>query len=788
MKTGTLIQLLVIILITIGCVYTLKTRDSHLGLDLSGGASLIYNFKFIEGEDIGKSEADKNAMIGRSLATINNRLDTSGAEGVIVHTVAETRVEVQIPAVKGKTVEESMKLTKDKIADIKRKMDIPGQLSFWFEIDDENDKRPEIKEFEFQGRTFRLEPRFKDGVIFSEGRQDFQENKGWVVDIKFDMATSNLFYKLTEDASKTKLRTAIILDGKVITMLSSSSPIPGGSCYIHGDFNEQSANDLAKILLSGSMPIKLTLAQEYNVGPTLGKDSIQQSTIAVTVGSLAILIFMAVYYRIAGLVAIVALTLNLALILVIMIHTNLVLTLPGIAGLLLTVGMSVDANILIFERIREELALGKSLVLSVFDGFDRAFLTILDSNLTTIITGVILFNIGTSALKGFATTLIIGLIISMFTAIFVAKVLFKVLIELNIIKTLKMMQLFTRPNIPFMNYFKTSFVISGIVMVGGLWILFSKGSQMLDVDFKGGISVMVKLSKPLGSEDVRAKMKEGGYGEALIQNIEDSVTINTNGLYEKFTFRFDAEHHKLSKANDINEKLNIISKDLTTIFNLDENTGIISKNNVGPDVAHDMVQKAIIAILTSMVAILLYVRMRFSDFAFGIGACVALAHDILISLACIGYWSLLPTGGKIDLNIIAALLTIVGFSINDTIVIFDRIRENTLIEKARLDAFLKDPSIQYTPMKTEDIFNFAINQTLSRTIWTTMTVFFAIIALFVYGGAVIHGFAFTMFVGVVAGTYSTVFIAAPIVVVLQNRSAKAKKIRDDAAALSGEVV
>lgn len=786
MKSRTLFQLVIVILTTIGCIYTLKTRDSHLGLDLSGGASLIYNYKFIEGEEVGQTESDLRDKVGRSITTINNRLDASGGEGVIVHTIQGNRIEVQVPAVKGKTAEESMKLTKNKIADIKRKMDIPGQLSFWFEIKDINDKRPEIKEFVFRGETHRLEPRFKDGVVFSAGRFDTDSNKGWVVDIQFDGSTSFKFGELTGDAAKTGLRTAIILDGKVITMLTSGEPILGGRCYIHGDFTEQSANDLAKILLSGSMPIKLTIAQEYNVGPTLGDDSIKQSKLAVTVGSIAILIFMLVYYRVAGLVSIFALAINVALILVIMIYTNLVLTLPGIAGLLLTVGMAVDANILIYERIREELALGKSLNLGIFDGFDRAFVTIFDSNLTTIITGVILFNVGTSALKGFATTLIIGLLVSMFTALFATKVLLKCLIELNMIKNLTMMAIVPKTNIPFSKYFKISFAFSILFTVIGLSILFSKGSQMLDVDFKGGISAMIKLTQPLGVEEVRKKMKDAGYPEALIQNIEENVTFANNGLFEKYTIRFDAEHANLKKAKDGNEMLSILSDDLIKTFNLDPTTGIVSVNNVGPDVAHDLVEKAIIAILASMVAILIYIRFRFSDFAFGIGASVALAHDVLISLACIGFWSLLPTGGRIDLNIVAALLTIVGFSINDTIVIFDRIRENKLIEKARSDAALNDPSIEYSPLSNETVFNQAINQTLARTICTSLTVLFTVLALFFYGGSVIHGFAFTMLFGVIFGTYSTVFIASPVVLLLHKRAERLKKLRDEALALQGE--
>jgi SecD/SecF fusion protein len=788
MKTGTLIQLVIVILISIGCIYTLTNKEPHLGLDLSGGASLTYNYKFIEEEDQGLSEMEKATKVGQSVNTINNRLDSSGAEGVIVHTVAGERIEVQIPAVKGSTPEESMKKTKDKIADIKRKMDVPGQLSFWFEIDDENDKRPEIKEFDYSGRPVRLEPRFKDGVIFSEGRFDTHENKGWVVDIKFDGKATAAFFDLTSDAAKTGRKTAIILDGKVITMLSSSSPIAGGTCYIHGSFDLKSSTELATILQSGSMPIKLTLAQEYNVGPTLGKDSIEQSTKAVTIGSIIILLLMAIYYRMAGLIAIFALAINVALILVIMIYTNLVLTLPGIAGLLLTMGMAVDANILIYERIREELALGKSLVLSVFDGFDRAFLTIFDSNLTTVITGIVLFNVGTSALKGFATTLIIGLLISMFTSIFVSKVVFKVLMELGVIKNLKMMRIFGKTNFPFQSYAKLSFLFSGLIIVVGLGLLFSKGTDMLDVDFKGGISAMIKLKQPLEGEAVRSKMKESGYGDALIQNIEDNLLQSNNGMYQKYNLRFDAEHHKLSKAKDVNDKLNILTSDLIKIFDLDPVEGIVSINNVGPDVAHDLVEKAILAILASMIAILLYVRIRFSDFGFGIGACVALGHDVLISLACIGFWSLLPTGGRIDLNVVAALLTIVGFSINDTIVVFDRIRENSMIEKARLDASLKDPTIEYVPLAIEAVFDLAVNQTLTRTIWTSTTVFFATLALFVFGGTVIHGFAFTMLVGVVFGTYSSVFIAAPIVVYLHKKTAAKKKLRDDAIALQGESV
>jgi len=781
MKTTTIIQFIIVILVGIGCIYTLKTRDSHLGLDLSGGASLIYDYDFIEGEEVGKSPLELSEMVGRSITTINNRLDASGGEGVIVHTIGSKRIEVQIPAVKGKTEDESTKLTKNKIEDIKRKMNVPGQISFWFEVNDIDDKSEGIKEFVFSGSPVRLAFRFKDGIVYSSARFDTHENKGWVVDIKFDGATAKKFYDLTDDAAKTGRRTAIVLDGKVITMLSSSSAIAGGTCYIHGSFDETSSADLAKILLSGSMPIKLKLAQEFNVGPTLGKDSIEQSRLAIIIGGSAILLFMAVYYRLAGIISIIALVTNIALILVIMIHTKLVLTLPGIAGLLLTMGMAVDANILIYERIREELALGKSVALSIQDGFDKAFSTIFDSNLTTIITGIILFNAGTSALKGFATTLIIGLLVSMFTALFLSKVLFKVLLELNAIKNLSMMKIFSKTKIPFYKMHKVAFAISTIVIIGGLVVFFQKGDDMLDVDFKGGLSAMIKLKAPLSSDEVRSKMKKAGYTNAMIQNIEDNVSFTHDSLYDKYMIRLDAEHEQLGDGKeskkladkseeDINAKLNKFSDELIKIFDLDPASGIISINNVGADIAHDLVVKAIIAILLSMVAILIYVRIRFSDFAFGFGACVALLHDVLIAMASLGYWSLLPTGGRVDLNIVAALLTIVGFSINDTIVIFDRIRENENIEKARLDASLRDPTIEYTPMSVESVFDQAINQTLSRTIWTSLTVLLATLALFLYGGAVIHGFAFTMLIGILAGTYSTVFIASPIVVLIRKKT------------------
>ncbi|PCJ57785.1 MAG: hypothetical protein COA79_14980 [Planctomycetota bacterium] len=783
MKSSTIAQFIAVLLVTFVCIYTIKTKDVSLGIDLKGGASLLYEYDFIytKGEKE-FSDSDKSSKLERAVTTIKKRLDPSGAQGISVKLSGEKWIEIQKPAVFHSDPKIMNKLTKEAVKKIKEKLSTPGQLSFHLEVIDPDDVRPTVSEYsewyfpDDQGRpSVRLELWFKDGVTFAKSRFGSEAGQGWLVDVKFDGVTGQKFYELTKKVSESNrtLRTGIILDGKIITMLGSDSAIPGGGCIITGQFDQESASKLGDVLMSGSMPIKVKLAQENNVGPTLGKDSIDKSKDAILFGAIAVLIFMLIYYRLPGLIGVLALSLNIALILAIMTSTKLVLTLPGIAGLLLTVGMAVDASILIFERIREEQARGKSTSLSMHDGFDKAFVTIVDANITTIITAIILFNVGTSAVRGFAATLIIGILASMFTALFVSKVLFKVLIETNIMKNIKMMKLLSKTKIQFLSFFKIPMTLSFLLGAIGIFMFYSQGDKILDIDFKGGISNTIQLTKALSNADVRNKLEAAGYDKLQIQNIIEGTTQGDTFL--KYVIRIDDEHTIFAnKSNE--EKLKQFSDDLIKHLALDKDSGILLQQMVGPSVAKTLVFKAIIGILASMFAILVYVRLRFAEFRYGIAACIALFHDISIAVGCFGIWSYMPTGGKVDVSVVAAILTIVGYSLNDTIVIFDRIRENRTFEKARADAAARDPNIEFTPVPLDTIINESVNQTLSRTIWTSLTTLCAVLALFLYGGAVIHSFAFIMLVGVIAGTYSSIFIASPIVSMIHRSTEKKKAI------------
>ena len=506
--------------------------------------------------------------------------------------------------------------------------------------------------------------------------------------------------------------------------------IPSGHAQITGTFSVDEANDLAIVLRAGALPAPVEIIEERTVGPMLGKDSIEKGIRAILVGGLIVLTFMAGYYLLAGLIADFALFLNIILITGGLSYFHGTLTLPGIAGLVLTIGMAVDANVLIFERIREESNLGKSLRAAIQSGFNRAFRTILDSNITTLIAALVLFQFGTGPVRGFATILSIGIISSMFTALVVTRLLLDLLTHGKTkINKLSMLRIIGQTKINFISFRKFAYIISIAVIVIGLFSFQKRGEGNYGIDFTGGTIQQFRFEKPVEAQDIRNALKDIGLGSASIQHFGNKREVIIR------SFEMDSEH---------------IIDEFKQVFK-ENKFDIMRVEKVGPSVGKDLRGKAIKALGIAILFMVVYISLRF-EFRFAVAAIVALLHDLLITLGAISL-----THREISAPVIAALLTIVGYSINDTIVVFDRIRENRKLMQR----------VTY-----KEIINVSINQTLSRTILTSLTTLAVILSLYFLGGEVINTFAFVLMVGVIVGTYSSIFIASPILIDWPSKKVK----------------
>jgi|APGre2960657505_1045072.scaffolds.fasta_scaffold00537_5 SecD/SecF fusion protein len=541
---------------------------------------------------------------------------------------------------------------------------------------------------------------------------------------------AQLFGEITQAAIGERL--AIILDGEVVSAPRINGAILGGNGQITGSFTDKEAFELATSL-ENPLAAPLEVKEERGVDPSLGADAIASGKMATLLGVGGVAAFMIVYYLTAGLVANVALFLNILIMLGVMCSLDVTFTLPGIAGIVLTIGMAVDANVLIYERMREELAAGKSVRGAVSSGYDKAFGTIFDSNLTTLISSVLLIIMGTGPIKGFGVALTVGLCVSMFTALVVTRLIFDFLLAKDIIKSLPMLHIIKGTNIRFLNFAKPAFIASWLLIVVGIgYGVFVRGHNMLGIEFAGGDELQMRFSQRVETEKVRETLSKGGIGETRIQYQTEGAG-STKRDYLSITAAKDAG----LKAEEVLKKAFPESK-----FER------VRMDSVGATIGKEIQKSGVIASFLSLFGILVYVAFRY-EFSFAVAAVVAVAHDVLMT---IGWYCLTGTvgeGRQFNATFVAALLTIIGFSINDTIVIFDRIRED--LKMGAAGSF-------------NQIIDRALNQTLSRTIITSGTVFLATISLYVFGGGAINDFAFTFLVGIITGTYSSIYIASALVV------------------------
>ena len=896
-----------------------------LGIDLAGGTNLVYGIDNEAAEQQQKKEKDKPIpveTIDKMVSAIAKRINPSGAEEVTVRRVGNDRIEIIIPGAEPDLVEQKKRLItklgslefgivandKDHAVIIERARRLPpginelrdetNVIASWRDVVEnkaDNDGRIAVREVprtdEITGEAINViqylikhePPEYTvTGKYLTNASPTQDESGNPAVSFKFNPRGAALFGSLTQrnlpdttDQFHRKL--AILLDGKVQSAPRINSRITD-SGVIQGRFDMDEVVSLVGVLNAGALevPLKQAPISEFTISPLLGVDVQEKGINAILVSGLVVFVFVIIYYRVAGVIAALSLLLNLLMVVGSMALISATFTLPGLAGLVLTIGMAVDSNVLIYERMREEFARGASLRLAIQNGFDKAFAAIIDGNLTSLITALILYMIGTDLIRGFAVSLFIGLSVSLFSVLYFGHLAFDLIERKKWVKTIPMMQLIGKTNIDFLSYQGIAFFCSGALILAGLAALAVRGSSNMDIDMSGGTMATLEFVDKQNISDIRTKMESAfpnGFsleqltlkGEeqklgkrfrirtseidratvigqinkafsdsqhAIVRVAVNDIAVSTSAVLEGDAARFSQgplAQVKLSGGMSVETFVAYIAEELEgnpdaskkyssaqSLIQVAGVTEVPADTAASPDpkqkspkkfteltvrampeiaaqdfadglkrvqnrlstepvldevnsfdtsVANETKYYALMAVLASLLAIVIYIWFRFEKIYFGLAAVVALAHDVLVTLGAIAlgaYLSKTPIGPlfmledfKINMNQIACLLTIVGYSLNDTIVIFDRIRE---IKG-------KSPNVTYA------MINQSVNETLSRTLLTALTTFLVVLVLYVAGGEGIHGFAFSMIIGVITGCYSTVYIANPVLLWLVNREA-----------------
>ncbi len=708
-------------IVALSIFYIYPPKDKlKLGLDLQGGMYLLLR------ADTSKLPQGKSATaIEVAREVIRNRIDEFGVKEPVIQIQGKDSLLVQLPG----------EVDRDRVIKLIK------QIAFLeFKLVDEDKERvakalkgevPEGYELGYSedGSPLLLEKKaVLTGNDLSDAKSGFDSSMMPDVNLTLNAEGTKKFARLT--AENVGRRLAIVLDGKVKSAPVIREPIATGNAQITGRFTVEEARDLALVLRAGALPCPLHLEEERTVGPLLGSDSVRRGISSIVLGAVLVAIFMLVYYLLGGVISIVCLLLDLLFILAGLSLLRATLTLPGIAGMILTLGMAVDANVLIFERIREELSGGKPLSLAVRNGFDKAKRTIFDANITTLIAAFFLFVYGTGPIRGFATTLSLGIIASIFTAVFVGRTIFNILIMRNI-KNFPMLEVIRNPRIDFIRLRNLCVIVSIVVIGTGIFKFASLKDRMFGIDFKGGQVLEYKLTPVVNIQELRKSLKEAGFEDITLQEFRDIK----GGVIIK-------------SKSDITGKL---EKTLKSMFKKVERLNITT---IGPSVGNILKKKAFFAVVLSILGILVYVAVRFKHFDFALAGVIALFHDVFVSLSFLVLFHY-----ELTLLTITALLTIAGYSINDTIVVYDRIREL---------------SSRFHKLSLREIINTAINQTLSRTIITSFTTIMVVLAIYILGGSALRGFSFTLLVGFIAGTYSSIYIASPLVLLFRRSRSGAK--------------
>ena len=611
------------------------------------------------------------------------------------------------------------------------------------------------------------------GEVITNARQSLDDRARPAISMQMNTIGAKKWRNLT--GANVNRRIAIVLDNYVYTAPNVMGEIPNGSSEIKGNFTVEEAEDLANILKAGSLPAPTRIVEEAVVGPTLGLEAQKQGVTSILAGLLIVVIFMIAYYAKGGIVANVALLFNIFFIMGILANLGAALTLPGIAGIVLTIGMSIDANVLIFERIREELRNDIPLLQAISSGYKKAYSSIIDANVTTFLTGVILYTLGQGPVKGFAVTLMIGIICSFFSAVFITRVIVTWMSRKGNESKISFDTPFSRGwltniNIDFLGKRRLAYMISFVVIVVGAIALTTNGLR-LGVDFKGGRAYVVKFDEPMVASDVKTSLSAGVFTESGVEvkeyNASNVLKITTSYKVDEESTEVDDE----VRSTLVNGLVTATGKEFVD-GKLEPDPGqfsIVGSSKVGATIADDIKKSSYQSFGLSIIAIFIYILIRFRRWQFSLGAIVALVHDAFIVLSAFAIAGWLGISFEIDQVFIAALLTIIGYSINDTVVVFDRIRENLQLKGSK---------------DLIGTFNSSINSTISRTLITSMTTLIVVLVLFIFGGEVLRGFSFALLVGILVGTYSSVFVATPTVVDLTKKTlgAAADKERESARA------
>lgn len=585
-------------------------------------------------------------------------------------------------------------------------------------------------------------PSILTGDVITDAKDNFdQQSNAPVVNMQMNSVGAKEWRRITAKAAQNREAIAIVLDGVVYSAPSVNQEIPGGSSVISGNFTIEDTKDLANVLKAGRLPTTAKIVEEAIVGPSLGQAAIDAGVSSAVIGIVIVMIFMVLYYNRAGWAANIAVLFNVFFLLGILASLNAVLTLPGIAGIVLTMGTAVDANVLIYERIREELRLGKGVRQAVADGYKHALPSILDSQITTFLVGVVLFLFGSGPILGFATTLMLGIITSLFTSIFISRLIFEFMLEKKWSVSVSFPwseKTLLGANFQFIKKRKLFYGISIVVVLISLASIFTKGFT-LGVDFQGGRTYTVSYDKAIDVEEVRNNLNEVFQANTEVKTFGSANQVRVTTTYHIEETSDEADAEVLAKLNEGLSKIQGSQYE------------ILSSQKVGPSIAADIKDRAIMAAIISILIVAGYILIRFHKWQYSVGAAIATVHDTIILL---GLFSILdgivPFSLDIDQHFVAAILTVIAYSINDTVVVFDRLRE-----------YLNKPNAHQSDLGT--IINKAINSTLSRTIITSLTIVFVLAVLFIFGGEVIRGFSFAILIGVVIGTYSSIVLAAPSV-------------------------
>ncbi|GAB4042451.1 protein translocase subunit SecDF [Spirosoma jeollabukense] len=583
-----------------------------------------------------------------------------------------------------------------------------------------------------------------EGDVITDAANDYDDRGRPEVTMNMNPEGARKWKNLT--AANVGRPVAILLDNLVYTAPNVQNEIPNGRSSISGNFTVEETKDMANVLKAGKLPAPTNIVEESVVGATLGSEAVSAGVLSSIIGILLVLAFVVFYYNRAGFIADIALLVNLFFLMGVMASLGAVLTMPGIAGIVLSIGMAVDANVLIFERIKEELALGKGFKQAVTDGFQNALSSIIDSNVTTFLTGIVLFIFGTGLILGFATTLIIGILTSLFAAIFITRILLEYYIRNG--KTLSFSSswaknLFKDSDFDFVSRRKLYYTVSSVIIGLGIISAIFRGFG-LGVDFKGGRSYVIRFEKAVSTEDVRNSLETvlGGSPEVKTYG---GTGIGANQVKVTTPYLVDDNSQGADKKAEA-----AVYQGLSSIKG--NPAKIESSQKVGPTIAYDLLTSALWSILLAVAVVFVYILIRFKKLAFGYGAVVAMFHDVLIILAIFSIFNgFLPFSLDVDQAFVGALLTIMGYSMNDTVVVFDRVREYLAENKGKKESIAS-------------IINNALNSTLSRTAVTGFSTILVLLVLFIFGGETIRGFSFAMLIGVVVGTYSSLFVATPIVV------------------------